>query len=195
MTKYKLGLCEIHNKYIHGFCAHRSDPLIKGHYICHYIYKYNDYEDPISNNNDDIFENDDEEYLINRNNYGVLEIFMRYTKPITDNYFPAVYNREYKKQHDFIRNYKNIIINEKYLTPEIMEIHRLRGDEHIAILKTFWLRCIQRCWKRLVDKRKEVLKLRKQLNTIKYKEINGIYPEYCVLWPSVKGMWYYSTRR
>ena len=189
MVKYNLGLCEIYNKYIHGHSPRKNDPTIKGHYLCHYVHKYNDYDDPYDT---DLLDMDDEsdDYLINRQNYGILESFINFTKPISEQYFTVVYDKEYKKKHDFIRNYKTIISNKNYLTPQIMEIHILKGNEHIAILKTFWIRCIQRCWKRLVKKRKEILSLRKQLKKIKYKEVHGVYPATSNIWPQVKGMWY-----
>ena len=193
MVKYNLGLCEIHNKHIHGYSEKRSDPTIKGHYICHYIYKYNDYDDPYDDDLLDI-DDDSEDYLINRHNYGILESFINFTKPISEQYFDVVYNTDYKKIHDFIRNYKTIISNKNYLTPQIMEIIILKGNEHVAILKTFWIRCLQRCWKRLVKKRTIILSLRKQPKIIKYKEVHGVYPTTCHIWPQVKGMWYNLSR-
>ena len=112
MVKYNLGLCEIYNKYIHGHSPRKNDPTIKGHYLCHYVHKYNDYDDPYDT---DLLDMDDEsdDYLINRQNYGILESFINFTKPISEQYFTVVYDKEYKKKHDFIRNYKTIISNKK----------------------------------------------------------------------------------
>ena len=50
--------------------------------------------------------------------------------------------------HPLIRNYKTIISNNSYIKPEIAEVLYLSGGECVAILKTVWIRILQRTWKR-----------------------------------------------
>ena len=71
------------------------------------------------------------------------------------------YNRTYKKRvngitpHDTIRNYKNIVTLPFYVKPEIAKCLRLTSGEYVCILKTHWLRLVQRNWKRVYLKRHE----------------------------------------
>ena len=50
--------------------------------------------------------------------------------------------------HPLIRNYKTIISNNSYIKPEIAEVLYLSGGECVAILKTVWIRILQRTWRR-----------------------------------------------
>jgi len=50
--------------------------------------------------------------------------------------------------HPLIRNYKTIISNNSYIKPEIAKVIYLSGGECVAILKTVWIRILQRTWRR-----------------------------------------------
>ena len=69
--------------------------------------------------------------------------------------------------HPIIRNYTNIVSKEDYFKPEIAQCIILPTHETIAILKTFWIRIIQRKWKK-------VFKLR-QDNIRKYSKLTNLY--------------------
>jgi hypothetical protein len=90
------------------------------------------------------------------------------------------YNRCYK---GFYNN-----ISPNYLKPEIGEIHYLRGDECVCILKTFWLKIIQRTWKKFYKLRQQIFKLRCRPDAILYKQITGKFPDHCNNMPSIRGM-------
>jgi hypothetical protein len=60
--------------------------------------------------------------------------------------------------HPSIRNYKNIILNNNYIKPEIAQCITLVTGETIAILKTFWIRIIQKTWKNIFKKRLNIIK-------------------------------------
>lgn len=93
-----------------------------------------------------------------------------------------------KKEHDIFKNYKNIIYNEKYIQPEITECIYLDTGHCIAIKKTFWLRVIQRSWKNIIKKRKEInLKIRNPLALLN-REINIKSNYEYVNYPRLKGM-------
>ena len=47
-----------------------------------------------------------------------------------------------------------------------------------GIDKTFWIRLIQRRWRNIQKKR---LQSKTNINNLKYKEINGIWPEECYI--------------
>ena len=88
-----------------------------------------------------------------------------------------------KLSHPIIRNYNHYILSKKYNNTEIVETHQLSGGELVAVLKTFWISIIQRCWKNIFHKRKKVLYLRKMPTSILYREIHGKWPNFCSVWP------------
>ena len=88
--------------------------------------------------------------------------------------------------HAVIRNYNNIIANKMYISPQIAECIKLPTGETIVILKTFWLKIIQRTWKNTLQKRKRMLAnptfiMKLQTSHNYYKSI-----------PSLKGMLLFS---
>ena len=90
------------------------------------------------------------------------------------------------REHEFIRNYR-IITNKLNYNPQIAEIFYLSGDECVAVLKTFWLKIVQRCWKRVYLSRMKSIKERTLLKSLYFKEINGKWPN---TMPSITGMFY-----
>lgn len=75
--------------------------------------------------------------------------------------------------HPIIRNYSNIIKRENYIKFDIVKIDTLNGLEEVAYIKTFWLKIIQRKWKKIYHNRKNLIK---KLSNPKYllkREITG----------------------
>ena len=82
----------------------------------------------------------------------------------------------------------------------IFNIHSMRGsnidimklfileDRYTVVIKTHWLRLIQRHWKRKYVSRKEIIKMRASPSTISFFEKKGKYPETCRDMPSLRGM-------
>ena len=104
------------------------------------------------------------------------------------------YNNYRNKKHDIFKNYKNIISSNNYIKPEIAQcIYLSNENECIAILKTFWLRLIQRTWKNIYQKRILLTKKRCCLNSLKYREIYGKWPDNCNEYPRLKGMLSFLT--
>jgi hypothetical protein len=56
-------------------------------------------------------------------------------------------------EHPYIRNYKSIISRPNYIKPEIAQCYELPTLERVAILKTIWIRIIQRKWKNLMKQK------------------------------------------
>jgi hypothetical protein len=67
---------------------------------------------------------------------------------LLDGYYIYI-NRTY---HPIIRNYNNIIKRENYIKLDIIEKVLLESGEIIAIIKTFWIKIIQRKWKKYYSK-------------------------------------------
>ena len=76
------------------------------------------------------------------------------------------YNRSYVSKidkitpHSCIRNYKEIVTRSNYVKPEIAQTILLSGGEQVCILKTFWIRLIQRTWKRVFQERHQIIRMR-----------------------------------
>jgi len=94
--------------------------------------------------------------------------------------------------HYIFRNYRNIILNGNYINPEIVEILYLKDglgyDYCVAIIKTFWIKIIQRTWKNIFEKRKEIILKRKQITSLQYRERHGRWPDNCIHYPGLRSM-------
>ena len=178
--KYQLVLAELYNEHIHGI----SDTYdINAHYLV--IEKFN--------NNTSVEVND------YGSDYSDDEIL-----PISEIIAIAnMYNYKYRKLHIYnrnlntgqpilnhliIRNYANIIVTKKYIKPEIAECIYLKNNECVAILKTFWIRLIQRIWKKKFYERSQIILKRRSLHSLKYRQLNGNWPNNCNYLPSIYGM-------
>jgi hypothetical protein len=91
-------------------------------------------------------------------------------------------------RHKTIRNYHNIIRNPQFIQPHIAECFYLETNECVCVIKTFWLRLIQRTWKKIMQNKKDVLKKRKTISSLRYREIYGKWPPGLNSMPSIYGM-------
>jgi hypothetical protein len=87
--------------------------------------------------------------------------------------------------NDFIN-----IIKTKYpaIRTEIAECIILNSDHCVSILKTFWLRLVQRVWKKIYKERNNVIKKRSNPKSIFHREIFGRWPDDCLRFPTMRGM-------
>jgi hypothetical protein len=56
---------------------------------------------------------------------------------------------------------------------EIIEMHTLVGMEEIAVLKTHWIRLVQRKWKKLYKIKMEKIKRLMSWNNLRKRELYG----------------------
>jgi len=78
--------------------------------------------------------------------------------------------------HPTIRNYSNIINDAKYIKLEIIKKEILPTQESVCVIKTFWIKIIQRKWKQIYSKRMLLLIKFKNYRNLLNREINGKYP-------------------
>uniref|UniRef100_A0A6C0LFA4 Uncharacterized protein n=1 Tax=viral metagenome TaxID=1070528 RepID=A0A6C0LFA4_9ZZZZ len=90
--------------------------------------------------------------------------------------------------HPQIRNYKKLILRDDYIRPEIAECILLKGDEKVAILKTVWLRIVQRAWKKIFQERCRIRSQRMTIYSIGWRQIHGTWPKTCAYMPTIHGM-------
>jgi hypothetical protein len=73
--------------------------------------------------------------------------------------------------NDFYSNYFYV---QPRMKIEIIKMDELLpGREHVAYLNTFWLRIVQRCWKKTFRLRKELIKKRSTSNALRHRERTG----------------------
>ena len=123
--------------------------------------------------------------LINRIKNLDTDFIDDWTAPLNQDYIDR---QEQITPHKFIRNYKNMITQPNYIKPEIGEIINLPTGHAVCIIKTMWLRVIQRAWKRLFKERKQVIQMRCRFQSLKHREITGVWPDNCRYWPSFQGL-------
>jgi len=171
-SKYYIGICELHHDLLHGF-NESSSPQIKGHYllmekfgnfhqyIVNDVYNCRYYDD---NDRDDIDDRDDDGELENSNSSIVdSDDEVENDNPKLIDLYRYKYSILLKSPtfmnncHSIIRNYHNIIKSFYYIQPHIVECVYLPGGECVAILKTFWLKIVQRTWKRVYKQRMAML--------------------------------------
>jgi hypothetical protein len=95
--------------------------------------------------------------------------------------------------HFKLKNLNNDFINyiklrRPNIRTEIAECLLLNSEYCVSILKTFWLRLIQRVWKKIYLERKNTLRKRSNPRSIFYRDIFGKWPADCLRYPSLKGM-------
>lgn len=90
-------------------------------------------------------------------------------------------------QHPTIRNFLNI---QEFFSPQlhIFEKLNLSTGESICILKTFWLKCIQRKWKKICSHNKRIIKIMTSIKNIKQRETK-MYTNRLI---GIKGLWYHT---
>tara|TARA_A100001015_G_C14954304_1_gene698097 strand:- start:1007 stop:1537 length:531 start_codon:yes stop_codon:yes gene_type:complete len=167
MPNLTLAICELHIPDLHGY-TNSSDKDIINHYMITNIVELDD------------FYNEDYKVDIAIMNECYLMWLYSYIDEV-DNYNYDSDNEEELDEylvrnnitHPNIRNYSNIIDDGKYIKLDIVEMHELNGHEMVGFIKTFWLRILQRKWKKIFKKRKEVIRKRKFLSSLKNREING----------------------
>ena len=175
-NKYNLLLCELHHPGIHGK-TNNSAANIETHFLIHDRFDGHGY--PIKNQDEDTEEEDTEDETDEDEDvadYNITSVMEFLKNQYSD---PANFNLRYFESHPTIRNYRNIINNSNYIKPEIGEYIVLPTQEAVAILKTFWLRILQRKWKNVFKERLNIMKMRSNPICVYARQITGKWPPYC----------------
>lgn len=171
---YFLGYVELFHPKVHGFDVNSCNN-IHGYYINIFTIKT-----PINYlflmtkilNFEDIYEYSSREIICHKNI--LFHIKMR---------IKNIYNLD---EHPFIRNF--LKIQETLYNPtslQIVEKIILKTGESICILKTFWIKCIQRKWKKICLYNKKVIIELMTLKNLKKRCITNIHNKFYGL----RGMW------
>ena len=172
MQRFRIVLCEIYNEYIHGD-GDNSQYLIIG--------KFNPYYDCYYSDSGDDDDSEDYDRDRDRDSMPIDEIMALHT----ERYRSQFIRHTVKYKHPFIRNYRKIVLRLTYIQPEIAECIVLSSGESVAILKTFWIRIVQRAWKRVFLERATILNKRRSPSELYYRQTRGKWS--CSM-PSLCGM-------
>jgi hypothetical protein len=71
---------------------------------------------------------------------------------------------------------------------DIMQLHILEDSTYSVIIKTFWLKIIQRKWKKIYQVRRRVLENRLQLTSLYHREVHGDWPVHMRTMPGLQGL-------
>lgn len=88
--------------------------------------------------------------------------------------------------HPVYPNYHNILQNEKYFTIDIFDMKCLPTWEIIGVKKTYWIRMIQRRWKKLYKERLNIITKRKNPEALRYRQIHGKWSQELSNLPSIR---------
>lgn len=102
---------------------------------------------------------------------------------------PMYFQLSYQSCYGYLYNY-GINIQLYPFTPNIhiMKLNIQNDGTYSVIIKTFWLKIIQRKWKKIYKQRIEVIRQRMRLHSLKYKEINGNWPSTISYLPTLYGL-------
>lgn len=107
-----------------------------------------------------------------------------YHESIINNYYDYYDNVFSNKPHPIIRNYRTIVITD-WCKFQIVETDMLSGGEFVGYIKTFWIKIIQRKWKKIFKTRKAMISLRKSIKRLRDREITGKFPASCRHYPAL----------
>lgn len=71
---------------------------------------------------------------------------------------------------------------------EIAQCIDLPSGYRVSIIKTIWLKIIQRAWKKIYAIRKSVIQSRMHMQALLYKQLNGKWPQHCDYLPGLRSM-------
>lgn len=148
-------------------------------------YNETDYEDSVDDIEMDTY--DSEEVSLTKYNIVICEKYNeRIHGPPFDNNIKHHYLTHIRFKN-LDREIFNILLPRHRL--EIAECIYLPNSYYcVSILKTFWIKLIQRKWRKICSIRKSIMVIRSQLSSLKYKEVHGKWPPNCINYPCLKGM-------
>jgi hypothetical protein len=174
--RFNLVLCEILNKNIHG-----NDDNIDGHYLIINKFDASTGSAIYSDSDTEEYDSDSDSETDSDSSETSLSLF-------TSDYNDYYHQVQPNVKHTIIRNYRNIIARSDYIRPEIAECIVLPSQHNIAIIKTIWIKIIQRKWKKVYAERNRIINVRMLYSSLKTREITGNWPSSCNYLPTLYRM-------
>lgn len=99
------------------------------------------------------------------------------------------FNHSYDNINNYLYYYGLVRIPNHQVQILQVNIIQERGDDIVSVVnKTFWLRLVQRYWKKIYKQRTSIIKQRIKPDNQLYNSIHGNYPLHISNLPSLRGM-------
>jgi len=96
------------------------------------------------------------------------------------------FNYPYKIVLDYLRYY-NFLLYKSDMKLHILQVC-IQNNTYYVVVKTFWIKIIQRRWRTIYRKRKSIIQQRMRIQSLEYMKINGRYPNGLNVLPKLYGM-------
>ena len=90
----------------------------------------------------------------------------------------------------YLSNFECIVADDNYMQFHIIQPKRTDTGHAVCVIKTHYIRWIQRAWRRLCSQRKKVMNQRSNMGNIIYYRTHGMWPDHCNTLPEMHGMIY-----
>ena len=127
-------------------------------------------------------EKEDKHYYIGNSLVSQDKLYILYANAVTPTTF---FRFDINHVKSYLHDYSIFATNSNI---DIMKLFILDDHTHTVVIKTYWLKIIQRHWKKIYSQRKYCISRRRQIKTMMYVEGNGMYPYDCQSMPGLQGM-------
>lgn len=127
-------------------------------------------------------EKEDKHYYIGNSLVSQDKLYILYANAVTPTTF---FRFDINHVKSYLHDYSIFATNSNI---DIMKLFILDDHTHTVVIKTYWLKIIQRHWKKIYSQRKYCISRRRQIKTMMYVERNGMYPYDCHSMPGLQGM-------
>ena len=127
-------------------------------------------------------EKEDKHYYIGNSWVSQDKLYILYANAVTPTTF---FRFDINHVKSYLHDYSIFPTNSNI---DIMKLFILDDHTHTVVIKTYWLKIIQRHWKKIYSQRKYCISRRRQIKTMMYVERNGMYPYDCYSMPGLQGM-------
>jgi hypothetical protein len=139
---------------------------------------------------DDLYEQDEifanEERITNNYYIGICKKYYDYYLLVNTISPRLFYKTPYELSLKYLREYSIIYIHHPQI--EIMKLNILQDGTYSVIKKTYWLRLIQRHWKKIMKMKKDIYNKRMSVTSQYSFQIRGRYPYGLNTIPGLVGM-------
>lgn len=127
-------------------------------------------------------EKEDMRYYIGNSKVSSDKLYILYANAVTPTTF---FRFNITHIQSYLHDYSIFVTNSNI---DIMKLAILDDHTYTVVIKTYWLKIIQRHWKKVYSQRKYCISRRRQIKTMMYVERNGRYPYDCHSMPDLHGM-------
>lgn len=127
-------------------------------------------------------EKENKHYYIGNSRVSQDKLYILYANAVTPTTF---FRFDINHVKSYLHDYSIFATNSNI---DIMKLFILDDHTYTVVIKTYWLKIIQRHWKKIYSQRKYCISRRRQIKTMMYVERNGMYPYDCYSMPGLQGM-------